>query len=49
MATVRLEDTIKSFKRIVDGELDDIPEQAFFMCGPIDEVFENAEKLKATV
>jgi F-type H+-transporting ATPase subunit beta len=43
---VRLVDTIKSFKRIVDGELDDIPEQAFYMCGPIEEVFENAEKLK---
>ncbi|MBX7246391.1 MAG: F0F1 ATP synthase subunit beta [Candidatus Sumerlaeaceae bacterium] len=46
---VRLPDTIKSFKRIVDGELDDIPEQAFYMCGAIEEVFENAEKLKAIV
>ncbi|MCX7717220.1 MAG: F0F1 ATP synthase subunit beta [Candidatus Sumerlaeaceae bacterium] len=46
---VRLKDTIESFKRIVAGELDDIPEQAFFMCGSIEEVFENAEKLKASV
>ncbi|PKO18935.1 F0F1 ATP synthase subunit beta [candidate division BRC1 bacterium HGW-BRC1-1] len=46
---VHLKDTIAGFKRIVDGELDDIPEQAFYMCGPIEEVFENAEKLKASV
>src|SRR5690606_25637961 len=46
---VKLEDTIRSFKRIVEGELDDIPEQAFYMCGAIEEVFENAEKMKAGV
>ena len=46
---VHLKETIAGFKRIVDGELDDIPEQAFYMCGPIEEVFENAEKLKASV
>ena len=45
---VKLEDTIRSFKRIIAGELDDIPEQAFYMCGAIEEVFENAEKMKAT-
>lgn len=45
---VRLADTIDGFERIVNGELDDIPEQAFYMCGPIEEVYENAEKLKAT-
>jgi F-type H+-transporting ATPase subunit beta len=44
---VRLADTIKSFKRIANGELDEIPEQAFYMCGPIEDVFENAEKFKA--
>jgi F-type H+-transporting ATPase subunit beta len=44
---VRLADTISSFKRIVDGELDDLPEQAFYMCGAIDEAIENAEKLKS--
>lgn len=44
---VHLEDTISSFKRIVDGEFDHVPEQAFYMCGSIEEVIENAEKLKA--
>ncbi len=46
---VKLEDTIRSFKRILDGEMDDIPESAFYMCGAIEEVFENAEKMKAGV
>ncbi|MGI8905370.1 MAG: F0F1 ATP synthase subunit beta [Candidatus Sumerlaeaceae bacterium] len=46
---VKLEDTIRSFKRIVAGELDEIPEQAFYMCGAIEEVYENAEKLKTAV
>jgi F-type H+-transporting ATPase subunit beta len=45
---VRLADTIEGFEKIVNGELDELPEQAFYMCGPIEEVFENAEKLKAT-
>src|SRR5262244_37623 len=31
---VPLKDTIRSFKMIVNGELDDLPEQAFYMCGP---------------
>jgi len=35
---VKLEDTVKGFAMIVDGELDDIPEQAFYMVGTIDEV-----------
>ncbi len=39
---VKLEDSIRSFKRIVSGELDEIPEQCFYMCGPIDQVFEKA-------
>jgi F-type H+-transporting ATPase subunit beta len=43
---VKLEDTIKSFKRLADGELDDIPEQAFYMVGGIDEVMANYEKMK---
>lgn len=41
---VKLEDTIKGFRMIVDGELDDIPEQAFYMTGTIEEVLENREK-----
>ncbi|MDQ7064582.1 MAG: F0F1 ATP synthase subunit beta [candidate division KSB1 bacterium] len=44
---VRLEDTIRGFKGIVEGEYDDIPEQAFYMVGTIEEVLEKAEQLKA--
>ena len=44
---VQLEDTIKGFRRLVDGELDHIPEQAFYMTGGIDEVEQNAEKMSA--
>lgn len=43
---VKLEDTIKGFAMIVDGELDDTPEQAFYMVGSIDEVLERAKKTK---
>ncbi len=44
---VKVEDTIKGFKEIVDGKHDDLPEQAFYMAGGIDEVLENAERLAA--
>jgi F-type H+/Na+-transporting ATPase subunit beta len=44
---VTLEDTIKGFNMILDGKLDDIPEQAFYLKGGIDEVIEAAEKMKA--
>ncbi len=44
---VKLEDTIKGFKMIVDGECDQLPEQAFLMCGGIEEVFEKAKVLLA--
>ncbi len=44
---VKLEDTIKGFKMIVDGECDHLPEQAFLMCGGIEEVFEKAKVLQA--
>jgi F-type H+-transporting ATPase subunit beta len=43
---VKVADTVKSFKEIVEGKHDDIPEQAFYMKGTIDEVLEAAEKLK---
>ncbi len=43
---VPLSETITSFEKIVDGELDDIPEQAFLYCGGLDDVYEKAEKLK---
>jgi len=42
---VKVGDTIKSFKAIVDGQYDDVPEQAFYMTGGIEEVEENAKKL----
>src|SRR5579862_6816783 len=44
---VKIADTIKGFKEIVDGKHDDIPEQAFYMVGTIDEVLEQAQKMKA--
>ena len=44
---VKLEETIASFERLVAGEFDDLPEQAFFMAGGIDEVLANAKKLEA--
>ena len=43
---VKIADTVKGFKEIVDGKHDDIPEQAFYMKGTIDEVTAAAEKLK---
>ena len=43
---VPLSDTIRSFREILDGKLDDVPEEAFFMKGSIEEVYEHAEKLK---
>jgi len=45
---VKIEDTVKGFKMIVDGELDELPEQAFYMKGGIDEVVEAAEQMSAT-
>lgn len=42
---VKLEDTIKGFNAIADGQYDDVPEQAFYMTGTIEEVEENARKL----
>jgi len=44
---VKLGDTIKGFKELVEGKYDDIPEQAFYMMGTIEEALERAEKLKA--
>jgi F-type H+-transporting ATPase subunit beta len=44
---VKIEDTIKGFKMLMEGECDALPEQAFYMCGPIEEAFEKAEKIKA--
>jgi len=44
---VSLEDTIKGFKGIVDGEYDHLPEAAFYMVGSIDEAIEKAKKMAA--
>ena len=43
---VSLADTIRSFRMIVGGELDDLPEQAFYMVGPIEEALEQAKTLQ---
>jgi F-type H+/Na+-transporting ATPase subunit beta len=43
---VKLEDTIKGFQRILSGELDDLPEQAFYLVGDINEAIAKAQKLK---
>src|SRR6187402_2432921 len=42
---VKLEETISSFERLVAGEFDHLPEQAFFMAGGIEDVIANAERL----
>ena len=44
---VQLEDTIKGFKAIVDGDYDDIPEAAFYMVGPMEQAMEKANRLAA--
>ena len=44
---VKLEDTIKGFRMIIDGECDELPESAFYMVGPIEEAFEKARQAEA--
>ena len=44
---VDLEDTISGFRAIVDGEYDDLPEQAFYMVGGIDEAIDKAKQMAA--
>ena len=43
---VPVQETIRGFRMILDGELDDIPEMAFFNCGPIEDVLKKAEAMK---
>ncbi|MBF0522314.1 MAG: F0F1 ATP synthase subunit beta [Candidatus Omnitrophica bacterium] len=43
---VKLEETIKGFKALLEGKLDEFPEQAFYMVGTIEEAIEKAERLK---
>jgi F-type H+-transporting ATPase subunit beta len=45
---VKIADTVRSFKEIVEGKYDDIPEQAFYMVGTIDEALAKAEKMKTS-
>ena len=45
---VKLEDTVASFERVLSGELDQLPEQAFYMVGGIDEAIEKAKKLASS-
>jgi F-type H+-transporting ATPase subunit beta len=45
---VKLSDTIESFERVLAGEFDDLPEQAFYMVGGIDEAVEKAKKLASS-
>ena len=44
---VSIEDTVAAFGKLVAGELDDLPEQAFLYCGGLDDVYEKAKKLQA--
>ena len=44
-AYVKVADTIRSFREIVDGKHDNLPEQAFYMCGGIEEAIENGKKM----
>jgi len=43
---VKISDTVKSFKEIIDGKHDDLPEQAFYLVGDIGEAVEKAKKLR---
>jgi F-type H+-transporting ATPase subunit beta len=45
-STVPLKETVESFKMIADGELDHVPEQAFFNCGGIEDVMRAFERIK---
>ena len=47
-AYVKVADTVRSFKEIIEGKHDDIPEQAFYLKGGIEDVLAAAEKMKAT-
>ena len=44
---VTIAETIESFKRLTEGDFDDYPEQAFFMCGGVEDVEANAKRLES--
>jgi F-type H+-transporting ATPase subunit beta len=45
---VNLDDTIRSFREVLDGQHDELPEQAFYLVGDIDEAVQKAESLKVS-
>jgi len=44
---VKIADTVRSFREIIEGKHDEVPEQAFYMKGSIEEALEDAQKMKA--
>ena len=44
---MKLEDTIRSFREIIDGEHDELPESAFYMVGTIEDAVEKARQAEA--
>ena len=46
---VTIEDTVRGFRMILDGEVDDLPEQAFLNVGPIEEAIRKGEQMLAAV
>ena len=44
--SVELEDTLRGCEKILSGEMDDVPENAFYMVGTIEDVLAKAEKMK---
>jgi F-type H+-transporting ATPase subunit beta len=44
---VDIKDTVRAFREIIEGKHDDLPEQAFYLVGTIEDVIEKAKKLKA--
>ena len=44
---VKLEDTIRGFTEILDGKHDELPEQAFYMVGPMEQALERAKSMQA--
>jgi F-type H+-transporting ATPase subunit beta len=46
---VRVTDTVEGFKKLINGEMDDIPEQAFMYCGTIEDVYAKAKQMQEAV
>ncbi len=41
-----MEDSVAGFEAIISGEMDELPEQAFYMCGTVDEAVEKGKKMR---